>query len=1313
MSSHPLSGPAALRQAKLLSNGRYTVMLNAAGSGYSSWGDLAVTRWREDPTVDGWGSYVLLRDEHSGAVWSAGKQPYGDEPDAYAAALSEGRAQIVRRDGMLTMTLDVAVAGDSDAELRRVVITNHGDTSRDISLTSYAELVLGPASADAAHPAFSKMFVQTEWVESSGMLLATRRPRTTGEAAIWAAHFGVVEGQDWTVPKEYETDRAQFLGRGRSLRHAQAMEPRAKLSNTTGCVLDPIFSVRHQISIAPGASVRVAFWTVLADSRQNLLALVEPLRAPHAREHVISQSLAHAAATLARLGIDTDQAERYGRLTGPLLVADLAMRAPAEQLERGSGGAPVLWSMGISGDRPIVLLRIAAKAGLDHVYDLLLAQRYWRSKRLGIDVVVLNTAPAGDREALQSALAAVAAAQTAQMEAEGPGASAAVFVLDESAIAQDLRDGLATVARIVLDASGDPPGHPSPAEKDMVFLSDTPEALGPRAVPKPCRDIPAGKGVASGEALEFDNGIGGFAHDGREYLIRMASDLPTPAPWSNVIANPSFGFLVTAEGGGYTWSLNSQQNPLTPWPNDPVSDSPHEVLYLRDEDGGEVWSANVSPIRVASVDYTARHGKGYSRFAHEAHGIGVELLQYVPVADAVKLSRLRLCNRSGRVRKLSITAFVEWALGGNGSAPAPYVTTEYDEATGALFARNRWRAPFGERVAFIDMGGTQHSFTGDRTEFLGHFGSVALPSALTDSAPLFGRVGAGLDPCGALQTRIELAPGEQVEIVFSLGDAGSVAEAQALVEKYREADLDAVLAEVNSQWNDLLDTVQVSTPDRSMDIVLNDWLPYQTLVCRVWARTAYYQASGAYGYRDQLQDVMALCVSRPDIAREHLLRAAGRQFVQGDVQHWWLPPAGQGIRTRISDDRIWLAHVASHYVATTADSAVLDEMVPFLDGALIKEGDNDAFYLPSTASESGSLYEHCVRALDTSLALGAHGLPLMGTGDWNDGMNAVGEGGRGESAWLAWFLLAALDAFAPHAEARGEHDRAAGWRAHAATLRGSLERAWDGQWYRRGYYDDGTPLGSNESLECKIDVIAQSWSVIAGADDPAHASQAMGSVDHHLVMHKDKIALLFTPPFDKTPLNPGYIKGYPPGIRENGGQYTHGATWSVFACAKLGQGDRAAEMFTILNPLTHSSTAADIARYRVEPYAACADVYSVAPHVGRGGWTWYTGSAGWLYRSGLEAVLGFQRRGDTLLIDPCIPHTWPAYGIVYRHRDKLGVVTRYEIGVENPDAINSGVSFAELDGVGVEPGTSRGAAIALIHDGKVHTVRVVLGKPKA
>jgi cyclic beta-1,2-glucan synthetase len=1116
----------------------------------------------------------------------------------------------------------------------------------------------------------------------------------------------------------------RFLGRGHGLRHAQAMRPGTALSNTAGCVLDPVFSLRRRIRLEPGARVAVAFWTALADSREAVLALARSLRARHAAGQVLTESRARAAETQARLGLDATQAARCDALVGALLYADRAWRAPADRLARGRGGAPVLWSAGISGDRPIVLAHVDGESGLACVRELLLAQRFWQAKRLGVDVVLLDDGGADD---LHATLAAWTKAQDEHLKAARDATPAQCFVLRADSVSEALRDGLYTVARVMLEASKGWPDTGSGSPDDPSNSRHPGEGRDPVTITpaRAARSLDSGLRRNDGQERggdmhrtedasprEFDNGLGGFVDDGRSYAIMLDGDRCTPQPWINVIANPGFGFLVSAEGGGYTWSANSQQNALTPWPNDPVSDTPHEVLYLRDEDSGELWSATALPIRLPETRYRAEHGKGWSRFGHAAHGIETELLQYVPTGDPLKLSRLRLRNRSAQARRLSVTAYVAWALGAIGTTSAPFVVTSRDAATGALFARNAWRPEFGERVAFIDFGGRPVSLTGDRLEFLGRYGGVDRPAALAGDRPLSGRVGAGLDPCGAMRTAIALAPGEDVELVFMLGEAASCDEARALLRKYRAADLDRVLDEVRAQWNELLDTVQVRTPDRAMDILLDHWLPYQVLGCRLWARTAYYQASGAYGFRDQLQDVMALCVSRPDLAREHLLRAAGRQFAEGDVQHWWLPPGGKGIRTRISDDRLWLAYVAAHYVAVTADAAVLDERRPFLEGAAIKPGDTDAFYQPGSAGEQASLYEHAARAIDSSLARGAHGLPLMGTGDWNDGMNHVGAQGRGESVWLAWFLLATIDAFAPLAEARGEQARAAAWRHHAGGLRETLdgEHGWDGAWYRRGYYDDGTPLGSQLSEECRIDTIAQSWSVIAGAADAGHAAQAMAAVDEHLVRDNDGIALLLAPPFDRTSSDPGYIKGYPPGIRENGGQYTHGATWSVFACAKLGRGDRAGELFGMLNPITHGDRADTVARYQVEPYVACADVYSVAPHVGRGGWTWYTGSAGWLYRAGLEAILGFRPQGDRLLLDPCIPAAWKHYEIAWRRRGGDGAVTRYEIRVENPDGVHRGIVRMTLDGVPVAlDAGSGGQRLPLASDGQVHRVLAVLG----
>ena len=1281
------------RQRCLLSNGHYSVMLSGNGSGFSQWHDMAVTRWREDPTVDSWGSYLLLRDEEDGAVWSASQRPFGTNMPDDSATFSAGRATFSRRHNSLRSTLEVAVACDADIELRRLTLSNHGDRTRTFSVTSYAELVIGPIGADNAHPAFSKMFVQTEWDSQLGLLLATRRRRASSEAEVWAAHALQVAGQPIDATPEYETDRARFLGRGRTLRHAQSMQPGAVLSNTTGCVLDPVFSLRRRVTLAPGSSVSLLLWTRLADSREGALALAAQLTHANAAELLFADAANYAEAEQTRLGIDAAQVARSSHWMSALLSSDPTQRATPEVLMRGRGGPPTLWAAGISGDRPIVLLRIRDTTELPRAQELLLAQREWQAKRFAVDVVLLNCA---DGDSLKSALDPLVTAQQSLLKADTTAVKAELFALRDNAISDDLRNGLLTVARVLLDHSDEPRNDREQVESSATSGTSSPAPI--RA------STPIGSSSSASAPLEFANGNGGFCDGGRSYQVILDGDRSTPSPWINVIANPDFGFLVSSEGGGYAWSLNSQQNAITPWPNDPVSDSPHDILYLRDQDTGVLWSATALPIRVEGARYATTHGKGWSRFSSDAHGIELELTQCVPTADPLKLSRLRLGNRSGRTRRLSITGYVEWALGGNGTTPSPFVITSRDAATGALFARNPWRADFGDRVAFIDMAGQQHSISGDRGEFLGPIGAIERPAALLRDAPLSGRVGGAMDPCGALQTTIELPPNTQIDIVFLLGDTGSEAAAQTLITKYRGIDIDSVPTDVAAQWNGLLDTVQVRTPDRAMDIMLNDWLPYQVLGCRVWARTAYYQASGAYGFRDQLQDVMALCVSRPDLAREHLLRAAGRQFAEGDVQHWWLPPAGQGIRTKISDDRIWLAYVAMHYVGVTGDNAVLDNVLPFLSGQAIPDGASDAFFLPSASDQKVAIYEHCARALDSSLTRGAHGLPLIRTGDWNDGMNAVGEQGRGESIWLGWFLLSTLAKFAPHAEQRGETERVARWRAYGDDLRKALEQAWDGEWYLRGYYDDGTPLGSHKSDECQIDTIAQSWSVMADTTDQAHATQAMASVDRLLVDHPNQIARLFTPPFDHSKQNPGYIKGYPPGVRENGGQYTHGATWSIFAWAKLGDGDRAGALFDLLNPIRHSETAEAVQRYMVEPYVACADVYSETPHVGRGGWTWYTGSAAWLYRGGLEAVLGFHRQGDKLRIDPCIPREWPGFQLTYRHRGAQHV-SCYEVSVENPGKVCRGVKEIELDGQTM----AAGDAVDLVDDGLTHKLRIVLG----
>ncbi len=1341
----------AVPRSHLLGNGRYTVMITAAGSGYSRFRggpdhahivDVAVTRYREDTTRDCWGSYIFLRDAQSGEVWSAGYQPSGVEPDSYEVSFSEDRAEIVRRDRAITCRLEVVVAQEDDAELRRVSLTNHGARAREIELTSYAEIVLAPQAADVAHPAFSNLFVETEWDAHLGALLASRRPRSASEPRIWAAHVAASVGAslfpEWAemsrasgvsgvsgtsgdgTDVQYETDRARFLGRGRGVRTPMSVIDGSSLSNTAGAVLDPIFCLRRRIRLAPGTTARVLFSTLVTSSRETALDLADKYRDPAAFERATTMAWTQAQVQLRHLGILPDEANLFQRLANRVLYADPSLRPAAEVLQSNVRGASALWPFGISGDLPIVLVRIDEIDDMGIVRQLLKAHEYFRIKRLMVDLVILNERAPSYVQDLQGALEALVRSSQSHLHHEGQEPHGNAYILRADLLSPEVRGVLLTAARVVLKARDGSLFEQielrARAEERRALSAGgaggARRAAGRGAVPAPAPSAATAGTERPRIPLEMWNGLGGFTADGSEYVTILGAGQWTPAPWVNVISNPNFGFQVSESGAGFTWSVNSRENQLTPWSNDPVSDPPGETFYVRDEESGLLWGPTVLPIREEAWPYVARHGQGYSRFEHTSHGVTLELLQYVPPADPVKISRLTIINREDRPRKLTVTAYAEWVLGTSRSASAPVIVTALDKDTGAILARNVWNPDFGSRVAFADLNGWQTSWTADRAELLGRNGTPDHPAALERrDYRLSGRVGAALDPCAALQTAVDLRPGARIEVLFLLGQGENIEEVHTLIRRYRTADLDAVLAEVTRSWNDVTGALQVKTPDQAMDLLLNRWLLYQTLSCRLWSRTAFYQAGGAFGFRDQLQDVMALTVARREITREQILRAASRQFVEGDVQHWWHPPTGRGVRTHISDDLLWLPYVVLQYLDVTGETALLDEDLPFLEGPLLPLDQEDAYFVPSTASQRGTLFEHCARALDLRLPSGSHGLPLMGTGDWNDGMNRIGRQGKGESVWLGWFLQPLLVRFAEIAAGRTDtkdRQRAEVWRYHAGELKTALEASWDGDWYRRAYFDDGTPVGSATSDECQIDSIAQSWAVLSGAADPEHAKRSMESVDKRLVrrdvrdVRDQGHVLLFTPPFDKTPLDPGYIKGYLPGVRENGGQYTHAAVWCILAFAALGDGDRATELFSILNPINHGKTRSGVQRYKVEPYVIAGDVYAEPTHLGRGGWTWYTGSAGWMYRAGIESILGFRLRGTTLTIDPTIPRTWPTYDITFRYH-----AATYTITVENPNKATRGVATAELDGTPLEVKDGK-AEIGLIQDGQ-HTVRVVLG----
>ena len=1278
--------------AHLLSNGNYGVMLTPTGEGFSRWRDMAITRWRADQTQAALGSFIFARDTTTGAVWSAGVQPTRVDANAHRAVFCEHHAAFTHVAPRFTTLTEVVVSAEDDAEARRVTLTNTGRRAREVDLTSYAELVLAPQASDQAHPAFSKMFVVTDYLPELGVIIATRRRRSPHDPEVWAAHIAVVEGGE-TAPMQIETDRARFIGRGRSI--GQAMMADGPLSGTTGTVLDPIFSIRRRVSIPAGGVTRVTFWTMVAASPTDLLDLVDRHRDASAFARAATLSWTQAQVQLRHLGITHADAADFQALGGMVMRGNAGLRASAAQIAEGASPQSALWALGISGDLPIVLLQIEDAEDIAVLHHVLSAHEYWGMRQLPVDLVILNDRSSSYVQDLQLGIdSAVRAARSRPRAADIHAvAQGGIHTLRADLLNPGARAQLMSIARVVLVA-----GRGDIGQQMSTLASSHLAAQLPVTVPAPLPPSPKAL------ELEFFNGTGGFADGGREYVTVLRDGRTTPAPWLNVIANPKFGFQVSAEGSGHVWSENSRENQLTPWSNDPVSDPAGEAMYLHDLDTDHVWTPTALPIR-GDGTYTARHGFGYSTFEHESHGIVAVMTQFVPMDDPVKISRLTLRNTGVTVRRLSVTAYAEWVLGTSRSASAPFVTTKPDPTTKAILAQNTFSTAFPGRVAFADLGAGTSSWTADRAEFIGPGGTLAAPAGIR-TAPLSGRTGPALDPCAALQRRVTLQPGQTVEVVFMLGQADSEAAASALIQRMRGADTDEILAAVKQHWAGLLTAVQVTSPDRAMDIMLNGWLLYQTLACRVWARAGFYQASGAYGFRDQLQDGMALTFSRPDMTRAHLLRAASRQFPEGDVQHWWLPHSGQGVRTRISDDRVWLGYGVARYISVSGDVGILDEEVPFLQGPAVPPGAHDDFFQPTVSETTASLFEHCARGLDQAIEMtGENGMPLIGTGDWNDGMNRVGEAGKGTSVWLGWLLIATINMMAPLADKR-DANRAQRWRTHAKAVREAIEaQGWDGAWYRRGTFDDGTVLGSAASDECRIDSIAQSWAVLSGAADPARARTAMASMTDHLIRPDPGLALLFAPPFNHTRTDPGYIKGYPPGLRENGGQYSHAAMWAILAHAQLGDGDAAGRLFAMLNPINHALTPSDADRYKVEPYVVAADVYSTAPHEGRGGWTWYTGSAGWMYRAGIEGLLGLSRNGATLRLDPCFPKDWPEMTATVTLGDAKFVIT-----VLNPDKSGRGVVSAQLNGAPVR--VDAGGLVVALTDG-AHDLTVVLGRQVA
>lgn len=1290
-------------ETHILSNGSYSVMISNSGSGYSKKDDMTVYRWREDVTSDSSGLFFYIKNINSNEYWSAAYEPCKDEGDEYEVIFSLDKAEFKRKDGNLLTHTEIAVSNEDNAEVRRISITNHSEHTRIVEVTSYCEITLAPYNADIVHPVFSNLFIRTEYLDNPSCIIGNRRPRAKGQKKPWIMQTVAVEGETvGTV--QYETSRLNFIGRGKDLINPAAMENDAPLSNTVGAVLDPIISIRRRIKVKSGETCRIAYTTGVGNSKEEVVELARKYREPQNVNRVFELAWSQTTVELKYLGIKSNQANLYQIMASKILFLNELYRNREDYIKGINKHQKDLWGFGISGDLPIVLVIVQKESDVDVVRQMINAHQYWSIKGLKVDLVIINLEAAAYTQPLQDAIRELITSSHARDKQNQKGG---IFLHSRGSMDKDTIDFITAIARLVIIpekgslinqiGAGNNENDMkkiklhnrdnSVLEKEAVnyirkiaiesskeankagiekinekmaansLFNKARKALYSMELSKELasyyetvdKDVRSGGYKYDVKGLLYFNGYGGFHSEKGTYIIVLNDNKNTPAPWINVISNEDFGFHVSESGSTYTWSRNSRENKITPWSNDPVTDTPGEALYFKDEESSKVWSITPKPLRDKG-EYVIEHGFGYSAFIHEAYGIEGHQIMFTPINESCKVCVVTLKNNTDRRRRLSAYYYAQLVLGVVPQQNAQYISTYIDRDSKFIYGQNPYSEHFGNLKAYLCViGGKDESFTGNRKEFLGRGESINYPQALKNER-LTNTSGAGFDPCLAENIKIDIEPHSEITFVILLGQHESLQHIKEVVKEFGSLSrVNKSLEEVKSYWNNILGRIQVRTPDKSMDLMLNGWLMYQTISCRYWARTAFYQSGGAYGYRDQLQDSMAIGFLEPLFTKAQIIRSAERQFIEGDVQHWWHPVVDSGIRTRFSDDLLWLPFVTIDYIKNTGDYSILREEAGFLKDEPLKEGEDERYKISELSEEKASIYEHCIRAIERGLKFGPHNIPLMGSGDWNDGMSEVGNKGRGESVWLGWFLYDILDDFKELCRYMKDDEKYKRYDEMTHYIRENLDaNAWDGSWYRRAYFDDGTPLGSVQNDECQIDSLAQSWGVISGAASRSRALTAMDALEKHLIKEDKGIILLLTPAFDNSKLEPGYIKGYVPGVRENGAQYTHAAVWVIMAMARLGRGDKAWKLFNMINPVNHSNTRLECETYKVEPYVMAADVYMREPHTGRGGWSWYTGASGWMFRVGIESILGLQLKGKKgFSIEPNIPNQWDNYEMKY------------------------------------------------------------------
>ncbi|WP_232476366.1 GH36-type glycosyl hydrolase domain-containing protein [Flavisphingomonas formosensis] len=1220
----------------VIGNGRLSSRVRSDGRSALAWQQCALTNPDADDVEAAYAIYA--REYEEDRFWSATGGAAGPGTIESEVTFHADKVEFHQRKAELTVQTVICVAKADDLEIRRVTLVNHADRPRKFEIFSYAEIVLAPPADAARHPAFNKLFVGAEKPPSLGGLLFQRRPRGPSERPPVLLQRLIGDGQE-PISVAFETDRYRFLGR-----HGSVIDPAAlrskPLSGSAGWPLDPI-SALHTVLEVPALGRReLAFLTIAAASRESALAIAERYATLVALDWAANDAATESARESSALSLAPDQLSTAQLLLSHLLRPGLReMGSFADAAHRRTD----LWAMGISGDHPILLLRAGTAEQTDILRLLLKAQKLWRLRGVMIDLVVTHLGEGGYVDAGRERIHAILREAGVADRLSSPGG---IFVVAIDAPGADRAALLERSAALILDEAGG-------RLIDQVTRQMRQLAQSPPFAPVGPTPPSSGEGtLRRSDGLLFDNGWGGFEPGQGDYLIHLPPGETTPMPWSNVLANEAFGTLVTESGLGFSWAINAGENRLTPWSNDPVRDPQGECLYLRDEENARLWSPTPLP-RGQGTACQIRHGAGFTVWESACEGLQLELLVFVPTDDPVKIIKLKVRNLHARARRLTATYFVEWLLGSMHSEAAPLRSSSYDAEIHAILARNPWQEEFADRVAFLATSHLPHSITTSLADFLGSSGERTAPDGLLNWDLGNRGFSVGHDCCGALQLHLDVDPEGENEILFILGEGSGRADVHRLVRRWSSLDeVKRALADLDGTWKERLDAVRVETGDQAFDLMVNRWLPYQAISARLLARAGFYQAGGAFGFRDQLQDVLAILHADPQAARRHILVSAAHQFEQGDVLHWWHPPSDRGVRTRCSDDLLWLPFATARYVEATGDRDVLREQVPFLEGPMLADGEGDRYARFPSTIYTLPLLDHCERALDRGHRLGSHGLPLIGSGDWNDGMDRIGARGRGESVWLGWFLIVVIDAFAQLCRQAERPELAERWTDRRAALVAAIERsAWDGNWYVRAFDDDGRALGTASDSECRIDSLAQSWAVLSGAADRDRSRIAVASALDHLVRPDDALVRLLDPPFDRTPRDPGYIKAYPPGVRENGGQYSHAAAWLGIAMARLGDGDMAKTIFDRINPISHAASASAATLYRVEPYAVAGDILAAPDATGRGGWSWYTGAAGWAWRLAVEEILGLRLIDGKVHVAPRLPSAWREVRIVLKAKN--------------------------------------------------------------